>query len=238
MYTRKAIEAALEFAVLNPSEHDLRWGLDCINFRADGSIRATDGHMLIVVPPVAIPALEPPGIHRRDAIVPARIIAKFLDQTRRHKLTHLEWFGIGDGETYLPLRLAHSADGKLTISEPFEAGSNFPSIKKLMAEKQHEGVTFALSATLLRRLTEAVNKTGDKLVDSTIVFEFHGPEEPIDWRSGGAFGSIMPIRLSMIEVVYSTEVFETSDYEKSMRQASATSTSPATSGRNHERRLK
>jgi hypothetical protein len=229
VYSRKAIEAALEFAVLNPSEHDLRWGLDCINFRADGSIRATDGHMLIVVPPVAIPALEPPGIHRRDAIVPARIIAKFLDQTRLHKLTHLEWFGIGDGETYLPLRLAHSADGKLTISEPFEAGSNFPSIKKLMAEKQHEGVTFALSATLLRRLTEAVNKTGDKLteavnktgdklVDSTIVFEFHGPEEPIDWRSGGAFGSIMPIRLSMIEVVYSTEVFETSDYEKSMRE--------------------
>ena len=230
MYTRKAIEAALEFAVLNPSEHDLRWGLDCINFRDDGSIRATDGHVLIVVPPVAIPALEPPGIHRRDAIVPARIIAKFLDQTRLHKLTHLEWFGIGDGETYLPLRLAHSADGKLTISEPFEAGSNFPSIKKLMAEKQHEGVTFALSATLLRRLTEAVNKTGDKLVDSTIVFEFHGPEEPIDWRSGGAFGSIMPIRLSMIEVVYSTEVFETSDYEKSMRQASATSTSPASGG--------
>ena len=212
MYTRKAIEAALEFAVLNPSERDLRWGLDCINFRADGSIRATDGHVLIVVPPVAIPALEPPGIYRRDAIVPARIIAKFLDQTRLHKLTHLEWFGIGDGETYPPLRLAHSADGKLTISGPFEAGSNLPSIEKLMAEIPHDGVTFALSATLLRRLTEAVNKTGNKLIDQSIVFDLHGPEEPIDWRSVGAFGSIMPPRLSMIE-------FETSNYEKSMREA-------------------
>jgi hypothetical protein len=193
MYSRKAIETAMYFGA-GQSE---RFSLYGLQFRADGSIEATDGHQAVIVPPQfdlkewgGCP--KPHKKSRVDIFVPRDVLGEMLRRTKGKGKRAAEetWYGV---ETTKAGGVFFSW-GMVAEQMEFKYDAKFPKIERVFTAPAEAAFTVSLGAEAVATLMAAIKYNAGSHYEACATFEFHGPDTPINWRMGDLFGVLMPFR--------------------------------------------
>jgi len=213
MYSRKAIETALHFAAGESS----RCSIHGLQFRADGSIEATDGFKLIVVPPQfeesEAKAYKKSGC-RADVFVPRDVLAEILRRTKVKGRCPSVWYGVEAITTKKATNKgAIFSWGEAVERMEFDHCGKFPEIRRVTDHCPQEP-TFKVCLgidTMIETMQAAMRILETKRGEHRggVVFEFSDADSPAFWRCGGSFGAIMPMR--------GDKDNEPGDYEKDFR---------------------
>jgi hypothetical protein len=206
MYSRKAIETAIHFSA-GESE---RWSLNGLQFRADGSIEATDGHKAIVIPPQfeRSECPKPYEKTRADVFVPRDTLVEMLRRTKGKSKGSADktWYGVsvlaraktGEerlGQPVTEARCVFFSWGGAVERMEFSHEAKFPDLHRVTDNLGDLVLTISLGAEAVIGLMQAMKVWSDTHRDGACAtFEFHGSDKPTIFRAGGAFGAIMPYR--------------------------------------------
>ena len=205
MYSRKAIETALYFSAGESN----RWSLNGLQFREDGSIRATDGHKAVVVPPQfeRSECPKPYKKTRAEVFVPYDVLKEMLRRTKEkgNRAGTQTWYGVetvkrvkvrmeGDREVWKD-KSAFFSWGMAQEWMEFEHDASFPDLHRVANYNDGDPIlSISLGAEATIGLLQAAQKFYDRRDSVAVQFDFYGPDKPINWRMGGVFGVLMPRR--------------------------------------------
>lgn len=212
MYSRKAIETAIHFS----AGETTCWSLNGLQFRADGSIEATDGHKAIVIPPQfeASDCPKPYKKTRGDVFVPRDVLSEMLRRTKGkgNRAGETTWYGVeavikGKGKAEGQVGGAFFSWGMAVERMEFQHEAKFPDLHRVTCDLGEPVLTVGVGSEAWGSMLQAMKHWIDNHGAGGATIEFYGPDKPAIFRAGGVFGAIMPYRADA----------EPGEYEKDFR---------------------